>query len=638
MADSLDLELVDDIPNSLGASDFAVAIPGMALLASLAFAVYWVYTLIGKQDQDLEESTGMEDLEDSEDDTEMDSDDTDDYLDMKTDEEARLEDSLEMEQLDDTGDDLNMETDEEARLEDSLEVEQHEETQEEEQHKEEMCQEMHLSKQRREQMDAAEKRLEEDLHTCQVSSKIEHLWNEAKQEIELLRNQLMEKDLLLEKKAEEEKEMKCHFEKEIRARDRKIDNLNRQKEQLVHEKQQLEEDLQLALKQTENTNQLLKVENEDLSRLQEDIKKVLVEKDREVKFLKESLALRTKELEEDQEKHKTMKRRLMGIKQANVILQEKLRLTEADKVNILEDVLIMQDKHQALQSLLNKAESLMALGNELLNNERAANEVLEADLQVMEKGLAMLQAEKVKIEEELEEKDLDIISLEKALENEKKKNNILQPVLHQGKEMENLLERAKEREKEMEASLRSLEAELQKKNLQIKDFFKTKRELKCEEQELQDKLDIALHYGKELERMLKEAEEREKKMANDLEEQVQNRDDQIQDLLGREETLKSEMKVLRKKLENAVSHREKRYEKKYLRKKKEEEDRFKQTVYWMKKFWQSDDEVKKLRKEEEDHREQMLEMEHILANLREENQRLLRTDTQAKGQRSREAA
>ncbi|XP_066986765.1 trichohyalin-like [Macrobrachium rosenbergii] len=522
MADSLDLDIIVGKSSSFGASDFAVAIPGMALLAGLAFAAHRIYTLAGRRDQDLangmdvntgetviiEDSTDLEDHEDIEDDSDLDSEEilsgspkmeqlyeTDDYLNTDYDE---TDDDLSAD-FDENDDDLRTDFDEVLRLEDNLETGPLDET-------------------------------DEDLNT-----------------------------------------------------------------------------------------------EKDLSRLNEDVRKALVEKEKEVDLLKESLALRTKELEEGQKKGEIMKRRLMETEEANITLQENLRLAEADNESILEDVLIIQDKHQALQSLLSQAESLMALGNKLLDNERATNRLLEAELQVLENGLAKLRAEKAKLDEELDEQELDIICLEKALKNEKKKNNVLQPALHRGKEMENLLERAKEREKEMQASLRSLEEELKKKNLQIEDFFKTKREVKCEEVGLQDKLDVALQHGKELERMLKEAEERERKIANDLEEKVQNRDDHIQDLLGQEKTLKSEIEALRTKLENTVSHGEKRFEKKYLRKKREEEERFRQTVYWMQQFWQRDDEVKKLRKEEEDRREQMQEMETILTNLREENQKLLRT-------------
>ncbi|XP_066986736.1 calponin homology domain-containing protein DDB_G0272472-like [Macrobrachium rosenbergii] len=555
MADSLDLDIVVEKSSSFGASDFAVAIPGMALLAGLAFAAHRIYTLAGRRDQDLEDgmdvnsretaimedSADLEDDEESEDDSEMDYGETDDDLSTDIDENdddlhmyfdevagledslemvlfdetdddsntdfdegPRLEDSLKVGPLDETDEDLNTETDEVAGLEDSLEVEQHEQTEEEEE-------EEHI-----EEMYEAKGRSEEDLDTSQVvASKMELLGNASKQQIELLRNQLMEKDLLLEKKADEGREMERRFEKEMNARDRRIG-------QLVKEKRQLKEDLKLALEETKSTNQLLESENED-------VRKVLVEKEKEVDLLKESLALRTKELEEGQEKGETMKRRLMEIEEANVTLQEKLRLTEAD--------------NESIQSLLSQAESLMALGNELLDNERATNLVLEAELQVMENGLAILRAEKAKIDEELDEKELAIIYLEKALKNEKKKNNILQPALHRGKEMENLLERAKEREKEMEASLRSLEEELEKKNLQIEDFFKTKQEVKCEEQRLQDKLDVALQYGKELEeRMLKDAEERERKIAK-----LQNN---LESTLRQEQNLK---RLLECKEEDIVS-------------------------------------------------------------------------------------
>ncbi|XP_066986713.1 trichohyalin-like [Macrobrachium rosenbergii] len=522
MADSMDFEIVVDKPDSLVASGFVVAIPGMALLAGLALAVCWVYNRIGRRDQDLEddieidndESVILEDdtemavFEESEDNTEMDSEEMASSPEMEQLGETgdcshahhnETDDDLSTD-FDETDDDLNTETDEEL---------EHEET-EDEQHIEEMHQVIHFSKQRRELMDAENSRLKEDLDTCRVAaSKMEHLWNEAKQETELLRNQLMEKDLLLGQKAEEEKETKNRFEKEIRKRDIKIDHLNQQKDGLVDEKRLLEEDLTLALKEREKTNQLLEYEKADLTRLKEDMRNVLLEKEKEIDLLKDSLALRTKELEEGQEKREAMKKRLKEIEETNVTLQEKLRLTEEDNANILEDVWNRQDQYEVLQSLLSKAKSQLVLRDETLKKERASKEILRAELEVMKSWVTELGGEKAKLEEKIEGKMLDIISLEKSLENEKRKNGTLQTALHHGK----------------------------------------------------DKLDTALHNGKELERMLMEAEEREREIVNTLEEQVQNRDEEVQ----------------------------------------------------------------KLREEEDVHREQMKEMENNLANLREENQRLLRT-------------
>ncbi|XP_064083048.1 reticulocyte-binding protein homolog 2a-like [Macrobrachium nipponense] len=135
----------------------------------------------------------------------------------------------------------------------------------------------------------------------------------------------------------------------------------------------------------------------------------------------------------------------------------------------------------------------------------------------MKNWVAELGGENAKTKEELEEKALEIMSLEKSLEQ---KETILRDALYHGKEMESLLEGANEREKDMEASLTTLEAELQKRNLRIEEFLTKEEQTRCEQQEFEDKLDIALHYATELQTLLKEAEKRERTIKIDLEEQM----------------------------------------------------------------------------------------------------------------------
>ncbi|XP_064089965.1 trichohyalin-like [Macrobrachium nipponense] len=537
IADSRIPEIFEEQPSSIDAPRFALAIPGMALLAGLALAAFCCYQIKGTRVDDLEEIVSLEDSmetegsDDSEDDAELDNDDD---LDTEFDDD---EDSLELEDEEDidldNDDDLHPEMDDEARLEDSLELKEIYDTEDD------------LSTETDEEM-----RPEEDLDNCEVAvTQMEHLCRDAQQEIELLRKQLLERDLLLEKKEYEGKEMKSHFEKEINERDEKIVNLLQQDEQFRGEKCLLEQDLRLALdqlettertkeeqtskinslenhlqekdlllkrrneeesemrrlfqqemaekereleatlqketelslklKESENTNELLDLENEEFCMMTEELRNVLAEKEKEVHLLKESLAFKTKELEEGQDQREIIKRRVKEVEDDNSTLREKLRIAEAENVNI--------------------------------------QQILGDELQAMKNWVAELGRENAKSKEELEGKELKIMLLEECLEQ---KETILQDALHHWKDIEKLLEGAKEKEKEMEASLTTLEAELQKRNLQIEDFLTKEEQSRCEQKEFEDKLDLALHYAMELQTLLKEAEERERKIRDDLEEQM----------------------------------------------------------------------------------------------------------------------
>ncbi|XP_064103329.1 trichohyalin-like [Macrobrachium nipponense] len=537
IADSRTPLIFEEQPSNIDAPRFALAILGMALLAGLALAAFCCYRIKGTRVDDLKEIVSLEDSmetegsDDSEDDAELDNDDD---LDIEIDDD---EDCLELEDEEDieldNDDDLHPEMDDEARLEDSLELKEIYDTEDD------------LSTETDEEM-----RPEEDLDNCEVAAtQMEHLWKDAQQEIELLRKQLLERDLLLEKKEDEGKEMKGHFEKKINERDEKIVNLLQQDEQFRGEKCLLEQDLRLALdqlettertkkeqtskinslenhlqekdlllkrrneeeseirrlfqqemaekerdleatlqkeaelslklKESEITNELLDLENEEFCMMTEELRNVLAEKEKEVHLLKESLAFKTKELEEGQDQREIIKRRVKEVEDDNSTLREKLRIAEAENVNI--------------------------------------QQILGFELQAMKNWMAELERENAKSKEELEGKELKITLLEESLEQ---KETILQDALHHWKDTEKLLEGAKEKEKAMEASLTTLEAELQKRNLQIEDFLTKEEQSRCEQHEFEDKLDLALHYAMELQTLLKEAEERERKIKDDLEEQM----------------------------------------------------------------------------------------------------------------------
>ncbi|XP_064111248.1 paramyosin-like [Macrobrachium nipponense] len=466
MADSRDPEIVIVQRNSFVTSAFAVAIPVMALLAGLAFAVYCFHKIKGTRDLDvldISEETILEDSMETEDLDDMEQlDETDDDSGTDFDEVARLEDSLNMEQLDEADDDLDTDcdkVDEVVRLEDSLNMEQLDETDDLDTDCDDVDEVARLEDSlNMEQLDdyllhQIEKllddklHLEEDLRLAQNKVQtLEKVNEEQTDTITTLESHLDEKDLLLKKRDEEERERELFFQQEIAEKQRELKAT-----------QQKETELCLKLKESENMNQLLDLENEEICRMNEDLKNDLLEKEKEVDLLKESLNLKTKELEEGQDKREIMKRRLEETEEDNSSLQEKLRLAEKENVSIQQDVLIMQDENQKLQSLLSQAESVAILTNEILNAEKTSHELLGDELQVMKNWVAELGGENAKMKGELKEKTLYILLLEKSLETERRNNNTLQDALHRLKEIENLLEEAKKRKREKDEEVERLQ-------------------------------------------------------------------------------------------------------------------------------------------------------------------------------------
>ncbi|XP_064093268.1 putative autophagy-related protein 11 [Macrobrachium nipponense] len=381
MADSRDPEIVIVQRNSFVTSAFAVAIPVMALLAGLAFAVYCFHKIKGTRDLDVLDISKETILEDSMETEHLDDmeqlDETDDDSDTDFDEVARLEDSLNMEQLDETDDDLDTdcdEVDEVVRLEDSLNMEQLDETDDLDTDCDDVDEVARLEDSlNMEQLDGyllqqIEKllddklHLEEDLRLAQNKvQKLEKVNEEQTATITTLESHLGEKDLLLKKRDEEEREREMFFQQEIAEKQREL-------EATV----QKETELCLKLKESENMNQLLDLENEEFCKMNEDLRNDLLDKEKEVDLLKESLNLKTKELEEGQDIREIMKRRLEENEEDNSSLQEKLRLAEKENVSIQQDVLIMQDENQKLQSLLSQAESVAILTKEILNAEKTS--------------------------------------------------------------------------------------------------------------------------------------------------------------------------------------------------------------------------------------------------------------------------
>ncbi|XP_064120692.1 uncharacterized protein LOC135225293 [Macrobrachium nipponense] len=272
--DYLEPEIAVDHPNSsLMAPSSAFARPtGLALLAALALAVCWMYGMSGRTSDVLEECMESErmDVYDSEDDDDElniseceDNDDEDETdvcdseYDLETDvsenendletdasKVSRLEESLELEDLKDSKEELvELEDLEDSKkeLEETPNIEELESTEEERE----------LPRLHQEQPDVERQRLEETLEKSQVyGTRMEYLWKEAEKAIEQIQRQLEDKDILLEKKADERAAM-----------NRQIESACLHKEQVLIENRRLEHDLELALdrgEKIENYNKELK--------------------------------------------------------------------------------------------------------------------------------------------------------------------------------------------------------------------------------------------------------------------------------------------------------------------------------------------------------------------------------------------
>ncbi|XP_064109703.1 myosin-11-like [Macrobrachium nipponense] len=242
-----------------------------------------------------------------------------------------------------------------------------------------------------------------------------------------------------------------------------------------------------------------------------------------------------------------------------------------------------------------------------LDNKKKQTQVLAGEAQVMKNWVAELGGHNAKLQDEINENHLKINSLLKSLRKEKQRSRHLQDALHHGKEMEKLLKEEKMRGSEMAASLRTVKIELENRDLQIENFLNMERKLICEKEELAKKLGVALNHGKKLDSLLEEADKKARKLSNYFEEEVQKRENQMRDFLGKEEQLSAEKLELVERLENAVN----------LLIKEEREN-----VHWQQMLQEKEKELETLRKDEEDHHKQRKKMEIQLEEDEKELQQL----------------
>ncbi|XP_064116475.1 uncharacterized protein LOC135222319 [Macrobrachium nipponense] len=175
--------------------------------------------------------------------------------------------------------------------------------------------------------------------------------------------------------------------------------------------------------------------------------------------------------------------------------------------------------------------------------QKLNNDLME-ELEFLEKKMrggkdnSKLGGENSRLQEEADEKLPGNNFTEEIISEGERAKQLLQDALHYRREIEGLFEAEQKRRKEMENSLRVLKEELDNRDLQIERFLNEERKLISEKEDLEEKLYIALNHGNELNSLLEEAAMRKaKKIANELEEEVQKRETQIRHLLGQGERL-----------------------------------------------------------------------------------------------------
>ncbi|XP_064080552.1 trichohyalin-like [Macrobrachium nipponense] len=481
-------EIVEQ-PDSLMVPAFAFAIPVLALLAGLAFAVHWNDNNLVNHLQELEEP-----------------------LENEKPEEYRLEETL---KLDLEKQRLKEELEESKVAADEMERLWKEAKEEIIRLQNQMAEKDVLLKKKADQEVVMKSEIANLHHRNEeILAKQRHLEDDLKQALikrewmEYLNNELMEDLEFLERKCKEEMANK---ERELQ---KQIDNLTKLLRCTALESIKDQEKL-IALE-----GQMTSIED-TVSELESQIMDFTVEQD----------ALRRKlELKEEENSRLKAETEIMGAE-----LQE--------MTNCVSE--LWEQNVRLIEELEEKKVEVTSVKEELGNMKMRA-QILVEEVQVMRKWVTELAGENSRLQEEVDKNCLEITSLKKSLSKE---NRLLEEALHHGKEMESLLEAEKKRGKEMETSLRVLKEELDNRGLQMERLLNNERKLISEKEDLEEKLSITLNHGKELDRFLEEADEKAKKIASDFEEEVQKRETQICQLLGQEEKLKKGLQQLGKECE-----------------------------------------------------------------------------------------
>ncbi|XP_064103288.1 myosin-2 heavy chain, non muscle-like [Macrobrachium nipponense] len=311
--------------------------------------------------------------------------------------------------------------------------------------------------------------------------------------------------------------------------------------------------------------------------------------------------------------------RELEMKSSLLSLEERLQQKDCQIEDLLSNERKLESEKQQLAKKIERDEKQMeSLLAELKETEYEVGLCFNI-IEEKEKNL------KDHFEGEIKKKDDVIASLQNKLEN----------ALHQKKEMETLMEEARAREAEMKSTLRSEEEKLEQRDRQLEELLSVerRREVECEqlneklkkqekeiesllersnglENELQNcfslldeskdcnlylegeiqkknkvieslhkKLEVALQREKEIESLLTEVKQNERKI-NVFKEQLENRNSQVKELLLEVERFKGENQAMEQKLANAL--REAGLEQQLLRKQAEEHVEI--SLYWQQKF------------------------------------------------------
>ncbi|XP_064104235.1 myosin heavy chain, cardiac muscle isoform-like [Macrobrachium nipponense] len=481
-------EIVEQ-PNSLMVPAFALAIPVLALLAGLAFAVHWNVNNLVNHLQELEEPQENEKPE-----------------------EYRLEETL---KLDLEKQRLKEELEESKVAADEMERLWKEAKEEIIRLQNQMAEKDVLLRKNADQEAVMKSEIVNLHHQNEgILAEHQHLKDDLQQALnegermENLNNDLKEELESLEKECKEEMANK---ERELQ---KQIDILTKLLERTALESKKDQEKL-IALE-----GQMASIED-TVSELESQIMDITVDQD----------ALRGKlELKEEENSRLKAETEIMGAK------------LQAMKNCVSE---LWEQNARLIEELEEKKVEVTSVKEEL-RNVKMKTQILVEEVQVMRKWVAELGGENSRLQEEVDENCLEITSLKKSLRKEKR---LLEEALHHGKEMESLLEAEKKRGKEMETSLRILKEELDNRGLQMERLLNKERRLISEKEDLGEKLATTLNHGKELNRFLEEADEKARKIARDFEEEVQKRETQICQLLGQEQKLKEGLQQLGKECE-----------------------------------------------------------------------------------------
>ncbi|XP_064083068.1 kinectin-like [Macrobrachium nipponense] len=324
--------------------------------------------------------------------------------------------------------DLESHRTEVARLRDRLETQEegHAKTEE---HLDKMTRDFQLLEHQRGRLEAEKKMLEEALEKSKFQeSEMERLLEGATEQNEFLQNEIVEKDLLIERNAIERKEIESCLEEEKKAKDREIEILENELrslfQKMVTKERELESalkegtDLTLRIKEAEATNQVLASENKCFKTANDQLKEALEEKEKESDHLKNSKEASTQEIAVLRQKNADLQKQIENEEEKNKILNEEVQQMR----NWVAELGGQNAKKE--EELAKKELEVKSMKNSLEEAEEK-NKILNEEVQQMRDWVAELGGQNAKMEEELANNEQKINSLKNSLQTEEEENKIL---------------------------------------------------------------------------------------------------------------------------------------------------------------------------------------------------------------------